>query len=276
MSNNREIIIESTFGELHGATLTGKTVECDVVTQILTTDKAVSIISADSPYNVTNFRILFPKEYEECRAGNCAHSDKTTECFTDKLQSYIFCSDMKVKITETIPIENEPVKTTQTTEMKPQVSINESHYGALMRETNRILPELFKKMIGSGGLSIDTDSMSLSDPRDRHYLEWLARITAGFVLEEQAIWEPQVLDSLNTTSEYKERTGDLERLLDEMRETADKEDVTVDELKELIGKYRNPLENHYDKMARARKQREWMAGLEKSLTESETEPESKP
>ena len=119
-------------------------------------------------------------------------------------------------------------------------------YEVIMRETNRILPQLFRKMIGSGGLSIDTDSMSLAEPRDRHHLEWLARITAGFVLEEQEIWEPQVYECLKKISEDTRRMGDLDRLLEKMREAAAREDVTADELKELIGKYRDPLENHYD------------------------------
>jgi hypothetical protein len=144
-----------------------------------------------------------------------------------------------------------------------------------MRETNRILPELYKKMIGSGGLSIDTDSMSLADPRDRHYLEWLARITAGFVLEEQAVWEPQLEESLQKTAEYKERTGDLERLLDQMRESAAKEDVTVEELKELIGKYRNPLEDYYDKMRAKREKAQLLAGLAEDIMKTDDEEPEK-
>lgn len=129
---------------------------------------------------------------------------------------------------------------------------NQEHYGMLMRETNRVLPELFRKMIGSGGLSIDTDSMSLADPRDRHHLEWLARIAAGFVLEEQARWETQVNECLDKISKDTRRMGELDRLLEQMREAVAKEDVIAEELKELIGKYRDPLENHYDLMKEKR------------------------
>ena len=140
-----------------------------------------------------------------------------------------------------------------------------SRYGMLMRETNRILPKLFRTMIGSGGLSIDTDSMSLTDPRDRHHLEWVARIAAGFVLDEQAIWEPQVNEALERIAIDTRRMGELDRLLEQMREAAAKEDVTVEELKELIGKYRNPLENHYDlqkeKRDKAKMMDEWATSL---------------
>ena len=250
MFEDKEVVIESTFGEILGLDVEGKTVECDVVTTVLTTDKAVSIVQDNK--NPHAFRLLFPKEYEECHAGQCSHSDKDTECFHDHYQDYTFGRDMAVIIKEsTRGVKIPKLKETRTMEMKTPQS-NPDYHGALMRETNRILPELFRKMIGSGGVSLDTDSMSLSDPRDRHHLEWLARITAGFVLAEQAVWEPQVMDSLEVTAEYKERTGDLERLLDSMREAAEKEDVTVEELKELIGKYRNPLENHYDKMKQKR------------------------
>lgn len=142
---------------------------------------------------------------------------------------------------------------------------NNEHYGMLMRETNRVLPELFRKMIGNGGLSIDTDSMSLAEPRDRHHLEWLARITAGFVLEEQARWETQVNECLEKISKDTRRMGELDRLLEQMREAAAKEDVTVEELKELIGKYRDPLENYYDllkeKRDKAKMMDEWATSL---------------
>lgn len=138
-------------------------------------------------------------------------------------------------------------------------------YEALMRETNRVLPQLFRTMIGSGGLSLDTDSMSLADPRDRHHLEWLARIAAGFVLDEQAVWEPQVNEALERISKDTRRMGELDRLLEQMREAAAKEDATVDELKELIGKYRDPLQNHYDlqkeKRDKAKMMDEWAESL---------------
>ena len=146
-------------------------------------------------------------------------------------------------------------------------SSNNEHYGMLMRETNRLLPELFRKMIGSGGLSIDTDSMSLTDPRDRHHLEWLARIAAGFVLEEQAVWEPQVEEALERIAKDARRMGELDRLLEQMREAASKEDVTVEELKELIGKYRDPLENHYDLLKEKRDKDTMMNEWATSLSE---------
>lgn len=146
-------------------------------------------------------------------------------------------------------------------------SSDNEHYGMLMRETNRLLPELFRKMIGSGGLSIDTDSMSLTDPRDRHHLEWLARIAAGFVLEEQAVWESQVDEALERIAKDTRRMGELDRLLEQMREAASKEDVTVEELKELIGKYRDPLENHYDLQKEKRDKANMMSEWATSLTE---------
>jgi hypothetical protein len=142
-----------------------------------------------------------------------------------------------------------------------------SKYGMLMRETNRILPQFFSKMIGSGGLSLDTDSMSLTDPRDRHHLEWLARIAAGFVLEEQAVWESQVYEALERIAKDARRMGELDRLLEEMREAAAKEDVTAEELKELIGKYRDPLENHYDLMKEKRDRDELMNQLASDMSE---------
>lgn len=144
---------------------------------------------------------------------------------------------------------------------------NKEYYGMLMRETNRVLPELFRKMAGSGGLSIDTDSMSLAEPRDRNHLEWLARIAAGFVLEEQARWETQVNECLAKISKDTRRMGDLDRLLEEMKVAAAKEDVTAEELKELIGKYRNPLENHYDLLSEKRSRAQMMASLAESLIE---------
>lgn len=140
-------------------------------------------------------------------------------------------------------------------------------YEVIMRETNRILPQLFRKMIGSGGVSIDTDSMSLAEPRDRHHLEWLARITAGFVLEEQAIWEPQVYECLKKIGEDTRRMGELDRLLEKMREAAAREDVTADELKELIGQYRDPLENHYDLQKEKRDKAKMMDGWVEMLKE---------
>jgi hypothetical protein len=140
-------------------------------------------------------------------------------------------------------------------------------YEVIMRETNRILPQLFRKMIGSGGMSLDTDSMSLAEPRDRDHLEWLARITAGFVLEEQAVWEPQVNECLTKISKDTRRMGDLDRLLEQMREAAAKEDATVDELKELIGKYRDPLENHYDLQKEKRDKAKFMDELAASIME---------
>lgn len=150
--------------------------------------------------------------------------------------------------------------------MEPQKP-NPEHYGMLMRETNRVLPELFRKMIGSGGLSIDTDSMSLAEPRDRHHLEWLARITAGFVLEEQARWETQVNECLDKISKDTRRMGDLDRLLEKLREAAANEDATAEELKELIGKYRDPLENHYDLMKEKRDKAKMMDEWATSIME---------
>lgn len=140
-------------------------------------------------------------------------------------------------------------------------------YEALMRETNNVLPKLFRTMIGSGGLSLDTDSMSLADPRDRHHLEWLARIAAGFVLDEQAVWEPQVNEALERISKDTRRMGELDRLLEQMREAAAKEDVTVEELKELIGKYRDPLQNHYDLQKEKRDKAKMMEDWATSLSE---------
>jgi hypothetical protein len=278
------IVIDSTFGALFDKNLVGKIVECDVVTQVLTTDKAIRIVQDNKAPNT--FRLLFPKEYEECYEELCSHSDKATECFTDVFQGYVFDRDKEVIVKEKTPdlftdlcqpykinkdnevtpgVDKIQPKETKITEMTRPLH-NPEHYGALMRETNRILPELFRKMIGNGGLSIDTDSMSLADPRDRHHLEWLARIAAGFVLAEQARWEPQLEEALTVVGEYKERTGDLERLLDSMREAAAKEDVTVEELKELIGKYRDPLENHYDKMRKEREKRAMLDELAKNIT----------
>lgn len=122
------------------------------------------------------------------------------------------------------------------------------NYKVLERETNRLLPALFRKMAGSGSLSLDTDSMSLADPRDRHHLEWLTRIMAGFILEEQDMWAKQVGEFVEQSRVNQTRLSDLENLLDKMREAAGSQETSLEDMKALVKQYRDPLENHYDKL----------------------------
>lgn len=122
------------------------------------------------------------------------------------------------------------------------------NYKVLERETNRLLPALYEKMIGSGSLSLDTDSMSLADPHDRHYLEWLARIMAGFVLAEQNAWAKQVGEFVEKATENQTRMNDLDNLLGALREAADNDETSLEDMKALAKKYRDPMENYYDKM----------------------------
>lgn len=143
---------------------------------------------------------------------------------------------------------------------------------SLSRETNRILPALFAKLIGSGSLSLDTDSMSLADPRDRHYLEWLARIVAGFVLEEQNVWVKQVDEFVEKARQNQNRQQDLDSLFEKLREAAEKEDVTAEELKTLVSLYRTPLEDHYYQLEQKRNLMAALVGL--SEKPEEQTPES--
>lgn len=143
----------------------------------------------------------------------------------------------------------------------------------LTRETNRILPQLFGKMIGSGGVSIDTDSMSLADPRDRHHLEWLARIAAGFVLEEQKMWEPQVDELIQKVAKHQERERSLDNLLGKLREAAANETVTVDELKVLIGEYRDPLEDHYYQIRKSHEKMQMLMDMVQTPVENAAGPQ---
>lgn len=114
------------------------------------------------------------------------------------------------------------------------------------REAQKILPQLFRMMIGNGGFRLDTDSMSLSDPRDRETLSWLSRLVAKFVIEEKELWEPQIMGFLALTAEKSSRADHLDHLLLNLREKAADEEVTVEELKSVIATYRTPMEHYYD------------------------------
>ena len=128
-------------------------------------------------------------------------------------------------------------------------------YEVTQREAAKILPRLIGKMFGNGGFHLDTDTLRLSDPTDRHHLEWLSRIVAGFVLEEQEIWKPQVEECMGSIEKQQRELTALDALLEQLRDAAAKDGVTAEELKELIGKYRNPMERYYDDMRAEREKR---------------------
>lgn len=142
------------------------------------------------------------------------------------------------------------------------------------RESERIFPKLYGKMIGNGGLRLDTDRMSLTDSDDRDYLSWLARIAAGFVLEEADLWKRQVEEGVEAVAECKARMNSLDLILEQLRKEVSQDNVTVETLQDTIKLYRNPIEAYYDKLAYKRKQEKAMTEWANALTEHDREQET--
>lgn len=137
----------------------------------------------------------------------------------------------------------------------------------LDREAERIFPKFYSTLVGNGGIRFNTDSMSLTDAMDRHYLSWLARLMAGFVLEEAKLWEKQLQEGVEVADESKTRIKALDEVLSQLQEAATKKGVTLEELQEIAVRYRTPLEAYYDKLSYKRQQREAMKALEEDLLE---------
>ncbi len=129
-------------------------------------------------------------------------------------------------------------------DQKPNIEV-------LQREVERILPELMQRIWGNGSFSMDTDTLSI--PEDYHKLEWLSRIVAGFVFDERQLWKPGYDEAVRKYQTQSERMRTLDHILGKARETSQKENVTVDELKEIISRYRDPMEDYYDQRDRAKK-----------------------
>lgn len=135
------------------------------------------------------------------------------------------------------------------------------------RETERILPELVGMMWGNGGFRLDTDTLDLTDPGDYHHLHWLARLTSSFVLKEREFWRKPTDDLRHKIEKQEERIRRLENILDQLRELTDNEDTPFDAEKAqaIIKQYRNPLEEHYDKMRADRERSSVMKQWEDEL-----------